>query len=140
WLGYTFGFNKLPMAITYTYGTFMETSVDYFNRIPGPEPIWPNIGAGFALTGILSFLHFRFLWWPLEPIGLVLALNRPFQKAAFWMSFAEALILKYLTLKIGGTKAYEEYGVPLVAGFIGGFTIMVILGMATGIFRFFYPA
>jgi hypothetical protein len=138
WLGYTYGFNVLPMAVTYSY-PWMDVSVEYFNTIPSVEPIWPFVGVGFLLTGALSFLHFRFPWWPLEPIGLVLALNRPFQKAAFWMSFAEALIIKYLTLKIGGARAYEEYGVPFVSGFIGGFTLTVIAGMAVGVIRFFFP-
>jgi hypothetical protein len=71
---------------------------------------------------------------------LALSLNRPFQKAAFWQSFAVALILKYAVLKIGGAKVYEKYGVPFAAGYMGGFTINVILGMAVGILRFFFPA
>jgi len=42
--------------------------------------------------------------------------------------FLAARILKGLTLRIGGSKAYEEYGVPIMAGFIVGFVLVALIG------------
>lgn len=56
-----------------------------------------------------------------------------------WFPFLIAWILKYLTLKIGGSRAYEEYGMPLMAGFIAGYMIAVLVGGLAGIIRFFIP-
>lgn len=50
-----------------------------------------------------------------------------------------AWILKMLTLRIGGSKAYEEFGAPLASGYIAGHMLALIPGIILGRVRFFIP-
>jgi len=50
------------------------------------------------------------------------------------------LILKYLTFKIGGTRLYEEKGIPLAVGGFIGFTMFLLAGGLISIWRTFVPA
>jgi hypothetical protein len=49
------------------------------------------------------------------------------------------LVLKALTLRIGGSKAYEEHGRPLAGGFLVGYALAVLILGLVGIYRFFFP-
>jgi len=60
-------------------------------------------------------------------------------KWGWWSPFLAAWILKTITLKIGGSKLYEEVGVPVAAGFVVGYMIALIFGGAIGVLRFFIP-
>jgi hypothetical protein len=71
--------------------------------------------AGFIIAAALIVLRSKYAWWPLTPIGLALATN--LHTMIFWLPLAIAMILKFLTLRIGGPKAYDDYGVPFVTGF-----------------------
>lgn len=53
--------------------------------------------------------------------------------------FLVAWVAKTLTLRIGGSKAYENYGVPMAAGLIFGIVIIKLIGGAMLVLRFFHP-
>jgi len=42
-------------------------------------------------------------------------------------------------LKIGGSPLYERYVVPGVGGFIGGVALASMIGIITGMVRFYVP-
>ncbi|MEM2960407.1 MAG: DUF6785 family protein, partial [Candidatus Bathyarchaeia archaeon] len=88
---------------------------------PGPEPIWQHAILGFLLCGGLLYLHSRYTWFFLDPVGLAVTSLGP---RHFMGAIAVAWVLKFITLKIGGTKLYSEKGVPIVTGFILGFALM----------------
>jgi len=48
-------------------------------------------------------------------------------------------IAKTIVLRMGGSKLYENYGVPVIGGFMGGVVVANIIGVAAGTLRFFYP-
>lgn len=50
-----------------------------------------------------------------------------------------AWVAKILTIRIGGSKLYEERGIPIVAGFISGFLLITFFGGLILVFRFFVP-
>jgi hypothetical protein len=50
-----------------------------------------------------------------------------------------AWALKLIVLKIGGSKLYEEVGVPTAVGFITGVVLMGFIGGLILIVRFFVP-
>jgi len=95
--------------------------------------------AGFLIAIILGVLHARYIWFPFEPIGFFIATEEWELLAGLWTTFLVAWIAKFLTLRIGGSKAYENYGVPLASGFVMGFTIIGLIGGAILILRFFVP-
>jgi len=43
----------------------------------------------------------------------------------FYLGF----IIKYLTLKIGGAKAYEKFLVPLMVGYLTGWVFAIFITM-----------
>jgi hypothetical protein len=112
---------------------------DNWNRLPGTDP-WVHIFAiGFIAMGVISYLHARFVWFPFEPIGFLMAFSEACLFFGMWLPALIAWILKYLTLRIGGSKLYEEYGIPVAAGFAIGFVSISFIGGIIGIYRWFFP-
>jgi hypothetical protein len=44
-----------------------------------------------------------------------------------------------LTMRLGGSKAYEQYGAPIAAGFVLGYMVTLLVGGSLGLLRFFVP-
>jgi len=54
-----------------------------------------------------------------------------------WNAFVGAWVAKAVTLRVGGSKAYSNYGVPVASGLLTGMTLSTPVGNQIGIFRFF---
>ncbi|RLI24291.1 hypothetical protein DRO58_07550 [Candidatus Bathyarchaeota archaeon] len=138
---HTFGLTHLPVWADSTYDSLIDRcgNPDNWNVRPGEEPWWPNFLAGFIIVTLLSWLHARFIWFPLEPIGFILGTCYMSNLWGIWFPFLISWVLKTLTLRVGGTRAYEDYGIPVAVGFITGYMVAVLVGGAIGIVRFFVP-
>ena len=75
------------------------------------------------LVGILWFLRMKFPWFILNPVGLF------FYDGMWLLNVGTAFILKIITIKVFGAKAYERVGVPLAVGFLVGLGLGAFLGM-----------
>ena len=42
-------------------------------------------------------------------------------------------------MRVGGSKLYENLGLPIAGGFITGYMVAVVLGGTIGVLRFFFP-
>ena len=79
------------------------------------------------MAGLL-FMHRRFLWWPLHPLGFVVSMDRVMGTA--WFPVFVAWLVKTIALKYGGLRAYRAL-IPLFSGLIlglfvaGGFWLVV---------------
>jgi len=83
-----------------------------------------GVGAGAAITLLLSAMRTRFVGFWLHPIGYILA-NTHFVHGV-WGSLLVAWSIKWVTLKVGGPRIIREKLTPFFVGvFIGA-----ILGMA----------
>lgn len=93
---------------------------------------WIQILFGVILVGVFTFMRTRFMWFPLNPIGIPLAgfVLSP----GYIFLWLVAYIIKYGTLKIGGTKLYEERGIPIAVGII---VIWATLLFTTGLIDMF---
>ncbi len=79
-------------------------------------PDWIQAAIGVALVGVFTLLRTRYIGFPLNPIGIPLAgFVLSFAYAFLWLL---ALIIKYVTLKVGGTKLYQEKLIPVAVGLI----------------------
>jgi len=90
------------------------------------------IGAGFM--SFLIFMRYRFLWWPLHPIGYAVGVTyAPFH---LWFSVMTGWLIKVCVLKFGGLRAYRRYR-PFFLGLIVGEYFMAafwsFVGMKTGV-------
>lgn len=142
WSLYSFGAQKLPTAFSSVGGGGELTSrawpTNQVNK-PAVSPWeWHSL-AGFLTAGVLMYLHARFIWFPLEPIGLILATDGHALIEGIWTMVLVAWVAKLLTVRIGGSKLYEEKGIPLVAGFLSGFILITFLGGLILVIRFFIP-
>lgn len=94
--------------------------------------------AGLLLAGVLLLLRIRYAWWPLEPLGFVVGITRRFVGYVDFFTVLITWIVKYVTIKVGGRKAYEEIGVPVALGIIAGEVTGVILIGILVMIRFFF--
>ncbi|MGQ9515605.1 MAG: DUF6785 family protein, partial [Thermoproteota archaeon] len=130
WLNYTFGLTRLA---AFNSG-FTDSLIDRtgnpenWNVRPGSTPWIPNMFAGIIIVGGLYILHARFVWFPLEPVGFILGTSYMSMLWGIWFPFLIAWVLKTLLLRFGGTKAYENFGVPVASGFIMGYMLIVLFG------------
>ena len=125
YLGYTYGafnFNDFPFT-RYPPGTY--------NGLVGAlrgEDTWENERYFFLLLGVgifalMNMLRYRFAWWPLAPIGMVVP---PTSAVHSMFSIFLAWGMKALILKIGGVEAYRRFR-PLFLGFLVGHALGVLL-------------
>jgi hypothetical protein len=108
-----------------------------WNSCPGTEPWIPHFTVGFILVGLLSLLHARYVWFPFEPVGFILSIAC--FEWGFWSYAVIAWILKMMTLRVGGSRLYEEFGAPLAGGYIAGYMLTLIPGIILYRIRFFTP-
>jgi len=141
--GYAIGLNNLgggPYRLLSLWGLSLwgECS-DYNARIPVVGSWVEYAILGFVIVCVLSWLHYRFVWFPFEPIGFLNGTSYNSLISGLWTSYLVAWIFKTITLRVGGSRAYEEFGVPLASGITIGCLTVFIIGGIVGIIRFFVP-
>jgi hypothetical protein len=112
---------------------------DWWTASPGQEPWLPYVVIGAVWIAVLSFLHARFVWFPLEPIGWILGTTSASSLFGLWIPFLVAWLLKSIVSRIGGAKLLENMGLPISSGAVTGCMIGIIIGGAMYIIRFFVP-
>ena len=129
WLGYTFGIGtkwthahgfSCNLGLTWIY---LRQFVTPYMIGPMPWTVWLWYLLGGVLAVLLYILRERWPRFPLHPMGLVACLMGP----VMFMPWVIALILRQLTLRVGGFRAYEEKGVPIATGLLCGWAIMLVL-------------
>ena len=78
---------------------------------------WAFTGLGAVLMAVLSYVRYRFVWWPVHPLGF--ATSTFFIMNWVWFSVFLAWSLKTLILKYGGAAGYERTR-PFFLGLIMG--------------------
>ncbi len=100
--------------IYYSY----QDLVDTHNTATGPD--WRGIGAiaaGALITIALSSLRTRLLWFPLHPVGYLVANSWGIH--INWFSFMAGWLLNVLITRYGGLKTYRAL-LPVFLGLIVG--------------------
>ena len=75
------------------------------------------VGVGVLVTGLLTAARARLLWWPLHPVGYVLA--GTFTPEWLWCPLLAGWLTKWLILRYGGLALYRR-ALPLFIGLILG--------------------
>jgi hypothetical protein len=85
---------------------------------PGPATsYWGLLGGGGVIYMLLAAARFRFMNWPLHPIGF--ALGPVWIMSQIWFSAFLAWLFKAVMLRYGGMKVYTAFR-PLFLGLIMG--------------------
>ncbi|MGC9014355.1 MAG: DUF6785 family protein [Thermoproteota archaeon] len=104
-------FGGFPIAITNVVGT---KSIEAQFNAP-PLVVFGWIGSGALITVLCYYLRTVFPWFFINPIAFTIV-SRSDQILQILLAF----ILKWVTLKFGGSKIYEEYFMPFMVGALVG--------------------
>ncbi|MBC7327758.1 hypothetical protein H5T87_06550 [bacterium] len=94
--------------------------------------LWAMVGAILML--IFNYLHLRFVWWPIHPIGLAIASS--FTLYAVYLGAFLAWLVKIAILRWGGLRTFNKatpFFLGLIVGHYLGRTISLILYSTLGI-------
>lgn len=76
-----------------------------------------GVAAGGGVVLALCFLRYRFLAWPLHPIGFIVAYSYPLQ--VFWLSILIGWLCKTLVMRLGGVAVYRRLAPMFMAMIVG---------------------
>ncbi|MDM8009155.1 MAG: hypothetical protein QUV05_23690 [Phycisphaerae bacterium] len=76
-----------------------------------------QVAGGGGVVLALCFLRYRFLGWPLHPVGFLLAHSYPMR--VFWLSIMLGWLCKTLVMRLGGVPVYRRL-TPIFMGMIVG--------------------
>ena len=85
---------------------------------------------GAAIYVLLTYVRYRFLWWPVHPLGL--AISSVWMVRYIVFSFVLAWFCKWMVLQYGGVKLYRDvrpFFVGLIFGFFIGVTVSFIVDL-----------
>ncbi len=126
---------QLPMGHDWDY--IWDGDSSFYNTTP-PVGSWPNFAIGTVWTFVLALLRMRFAWWPIEPIGFAVMLGLHSVWHITFFLAPVVWVIKYTILRVGGRKAYDNYVVPAVIGWIAGnFGLNVITMVPIRMYRYF---
>jgi hypothetical protein len=104
-------------------GRAFDSAVRQLRDSWGPD--WGKLtyfGFGGLIYSLLSFLQYRFYWWPLPPVGLTVATTWMVRRTV--LSIFIAWIVKTTVLRLGGIRLYRQLR-PFFIGLVVGFFIGV---------------
>lgn len=139
WIINVLGTGRSPIWGGCTVGEWCDNDLSTYDSAPPAMTQFSTGAVGFIIVTALSLLHARFVWWPIHPVGFILATAVAPTWMREWNAFVIAWVAKALTLRIGGSKAYGNYGVPIASGIIGGIILTSFIAYIIGIVKFFIP-
>ncbi len=134
------------MVLYYKYGLFSlpdTWAVDTVTRVhesalrliqhPEEPKKWSMIftGIGAVITVFLIFGYHQFVWWPLHPIGYLLAYSSAMK--ILWFSFFLGWLANSLIIHYGGINTYRTVRWFFI-GLIVGDVLMAIIWLIVGIY------
>jgi len=139
WYSYTVGTNNWPMGQydAWWHWVFDAPWGNINSGLGISEPILPHIIAGVILLVVLSVLNFRFIWWPLDPAGVVLTFGT--MGTAWVLPAFAAWLVKKIVFRVGGIKLNDNVAMPIAVGIVLGYWFMMFIGAIIGTVQFFMP-
>lgn len=93
------------------------------------------IAIGFIFMAVMRWLYARFLWLP-DPLFSIVAWDWVTSLHGTWVPVLVAYVIKTIILKTGGSRLYEEWVIPFVAGFMLGDVLEVFITAITSYLLF----
>lgn len=122
-LSYTYGaynFNDLPFT-RYPPRVY-DALVKALKEVPEYKPErYLFLGAGMLIFSVMSVLRYRFTWWPLHPMGMIVPVGHAMHST---MSILIAWSAKAIILRIGGASLYQRSR-PFFVGMLVGYGLAV---------------
>ncbi len=127
---YNFGRYIFRAGATVPFDTMVAKMKNPFEAFQGGLLF---LGIGGVVMVLLTFLRYRFLWWPLHPLGFTVASTLPINWTAFSIFIAWAA--KWLIIRFGGVSLYRAAR-PFFFGLIVGSFVGVGISFAVDMIWF----
>jgi len=114
----------------HVYGRLTRNPIRFEPVNPTLGGVWvslPWIGTGLVLGTLITFAQSRFAWFPFDVAGFYLSWSPPPTKYGVDTMIVVAWLLKLVTIKLAGAKAYERYGTPFMSGAMVGYNVALLL-------------
>jgi hypothetical protein len=133
WLGYDQGAaNFNSWEITRAAERHFQGTVNVIKK-PNEPPFYeknPEELAFFGIGGLLMagmiYMRYRFVWWPLHPVGLAISGSYLARRTSFTTFLA--WLIKFVMIKVGGPAVYRKSR-PLFIGLLVGYILGVLLSL-----------
>ena len=119
--------------ISFTRGYFEQLAA----RLQAPENPstiqYLATAAGIVIVGALAWLRINFVWWPIHPLGFIMATS--WSSLNLWFSLFLGWLCKLLTIRYSGLRGYvllRPLFLGLVMGDVLGAVLWQIVGWFTG--------
>jgi len=99
------------------------SSIQYFSML-----------AGALTVGVLSWLRLNYVWWPIHPLGFVMATS--WASLCLWFSLFLGWLFKLITIRYTGLRGYVQFRplfMGVILGDVVGALLWIIVGWFTGI-------
>ncbi len=129
------GYNFNVWLLSGAPGVAFDYSASKINNPRGTD--WQRLGfmgIGAGLMSLMTYLRYRFAWWPLHPIGYTSAYARATQ-----LSFGAIFVgwlLKFVIIKLGGADLYTRAKPFFYGVLIGG---VVLCGISLVLDAIWFP-
>lgn len=133
------GYGLMSLPVNKEWDKLSTGDIAEMNASPHPIVWWQYGVIGIILMGVVYYMHSRYLWFWIDPAGLIIGFSNYFDERITFLPVLIAWVIKYIIFKIGGTKLYEEVGVPCALGFISGYAVMAMINNAMAVLKFFFP-
>lgn len=87
-------------------------------------------GIGGGVMALLIYLRYRFVWWPLHPVGMAISGSYLARRTSFTIFMA--WLIKLVMLKVGGPSVYRKsrpFFIGLLVGYILGVALSAFIDM-----------
>jgi len=105
----------------------------------GAEPfansgVYVSYGIGAVVTALCGLARLVWPWWPLHPIGILVAPT--YATSMIWFSFFLGWLWKAMVMRYGGIRLYRTCR-PIALGLLAGEAVMVALTLIIGMIHGF---
>ncbi len=121
YLGYKYGLRELGLDwATQTVLANYENAQRLVDQPVGPN-YWTMTyaGAGALVMGLLIFCYYKFPWWPLHPLGYLVAYSAGMK--ILWFPFFLGWLCNHLVLHYGGTSLFNRVRFLFIGLILGDF-------------------
>jgi len=124
-LSYAYGaFNFSDLPFTAYPPRVYDGLVKAIKDVPVMKPErYALVGMGVVLFSVMSVLRYRFTWWPVNPMGMIVPVGHAMHST---MSIFLAWAAKSIILRIGGIQLYNRCR-PFFVGMLAGYAMAVFL-------------
>jgi hypothetical protein len=137
WVVYHHGASALrPWPFT-SYPGWAFSELEASMHRPEPADNWLRLalGLGAGVTCLLVWLHSRFLWWPVSPIGFLIASSYETNRS-LWFSVFIAWAVSTVIRRYGGLRLYRALRPAFLGLVLGDFLVKGVLGLISTFFGY----